>query len=301
MKKLLITGATGFLGLQCVARASRSPFQTHATSRTHHESIAVPFHSVNLFDTNAVSELLETIKPSHLLHLAWMAVPGVFWTSPENHAWVEASKHLLNSFAKCGGERVVISGSCTEYDWETASVCREYETPLRPLTLYGKCKNELFEWSGTFAEKTGVSMAWARLFFFYGPREHPARLVSSVACSLLAGKPAECSLGTQERDFLHTADLADALVSLVESDIAGPVNVGAGKAVAVRQVIETVARECGRPDLVRLGARATPPTEPPLLVADVTRLRDELGWQPRIPLERGLKETVDWWRTRHAA
>jgi nucleoside-diphosphate-sugar epimerase len=146
-----------------------------------------------------------------------------------------------------------------------------------------------------------MSLAWARLFFLYGPREHPARLVPSVARALLAGEPAKCSAGTQERDFLHVDDVADALVSLVRSDLVGPVNIGSGEAVAVRAVIELVARECGRPDLVRLGARPAPANEPPLLVADVSRLRDELGWRPGIPFEDGVRDAVRWWRTRRAA
>ena len=105
MNRLLITGATGFLGLPCVARAAESTFAVHAMARNSREPIDVPLHLVDLFDDNGVSELLAAVRPTHLLHLAWIAVPGVYWTSPENHAWVEASKHLLNTFARYGGER----------------------------------------------------------------------------------------------------------------------------------------------------------------------------------------------------
>ena len=90
-------------------------------------------------------------------------------------------------------------------------------------------------------------------------------------------------------------------ISLLDSDIVGPLDVGSGEPVAVKTVIETGARACGRPDLVRLGARPTRASEPPLLVADVSRLRDELGWRPRIALDDGLRECVNWWRTRRAA
>jgi nucleoside-diphosphate-sugar epimerase len=254
-------------------------------------------HACDLFDVKQVSDLLTAVRPTHLLHLAWIATPGVYWTSPENYRWVEASKHLLAAFAECGGRRAVIAGTCAEYDWSAAGVCNEFITPTRPATVYGRCKNELREW----CEGCGLSVAWARLFFLYGPREHPARLVPSVARALLAGEVAECSAGTQERDFLHADDVADALLALVRSDITGLVNVGSGEAVAVKDVIELVARDCGRPDLVRLGARPTPVTEPPILVADVSRLRDDLGWRPRIAFEDGLRECVNWWRARRAA
>ncbi|MBY0460053.1 MAG: NAD(P)-dependent oxidoreductase, partial [Gemmataceae bacterium] len=96
-------------------------------------------------------------------------------------------------------------------------------------------------------------------------------------------------------------DAANALVALARSELTGPVNVGSGEGVAVREVIGHVARACGRPELVRLGERETPATEPPLLVADVSRLRDELNWRPRVALGDGLRATANWWRANRAA
>lgn len=299
MSRLLITGATGFLGVPCMARATRE-FEVHATARTNREPLpnGVRFHPCNLFDAESVTGLLASVRPTHLLHLAWIATPGVYWTSPENNDWVTVSKHLLSGFAEHGGKHAVIAGTCAEYDWKTAGVCHEFDTPTHPATVYGQCKNELREW---LADATCGFAAWARLFFLYGPREHPARLVPSVAQALLAGEAAECTAGTHRRDFLHLDDVADALVTLAASNLSGPVNIGSGEAVEVRKVIDVVARECGRPGLVRLGARPTPQTEPPLLVADVSRLRTELGWRPRVSLDDGVRETVNWWRVRRAA
>jgi len=301
MMRLLVTGATGFLGVPCVARAAGA-FEVHAAARANRGVLppGVVFHPCDLFDTASVSELLAAVRPTHLLHLAWIATPGVYWTSPENHRWVVASRHLLGAFAECGGRRAVVAGTCAEYDWSAAGACRESDTPTHPATVYGRCKNELRAWAGEFGRRAGVSIAHARLFFLYGPGEHPARLVPSVARALLAGEAAECSAGTQERDFLHTDDLADALVTLLQGDLSGPVNIGSGEPVAVRTVVETVARACGRPDLVQFGARPAPPGDPPLLVADVARLRG-LGWRPKVPLEDGLREVVNWWRARRAA
>ncbi|HVL16192.1 MAG TPA: NAD(P)-dependent oxidoreductase [Gemmata sp.] len=301
MNRLLITGATGFLGLPCVARAA-AEFEVHAVARgpspwSGHGVTGPQFHRCDLFDADATRTLVAAVRPTHLLHLAWIATPGVYWSSPENHRWVEASKQLLTAFAESGGTRAVVTGTCAEYDWSAAGVCDEFETPARPATVYGRCKNELREW----CETTGMGVAWARLFFLYGPREHPARLVPSVARSLIAGDLAECSEGTQRRDFLHTADVADALITLIESDLVGSVNVGSGEAVAVRDVVGIVARACGRPDLVRLGARPAPANEPPLLAAGLRRLRGELGWRPRVALGDGLRECAEWWRTRRAA
>lgn len=300
MTRLLITGATGFIGEPAV-RAARDHFEVHAAARGTPAKPQAAFHRCDVLNVKGTARLIEAVRPTHLLHLAWIATPGVYWNSPENHRWVEASKHLLLTFARCGGVRAVVAGSCAEYDWGAAGVCRERDTPTRPHTTYGRCKLELGQWAEAFGKARGVSVARARLFFLYGPREYPARLVPSVARALFAGAPAACSAGAQQRDFLHVEDAADALVALTRSDLTGPVNIGSGEAVAVRDVIAHVARACGRPELVNLGARETPANEPPLLVADVGRLRDELGWRSRTDLARGLRETANWWRLNRAA
>jgi nucleoside-diphosphate-sugar epimerase len=301
MIRLLITGATGFLGLPCVANASDRGLAVHATARSRHSLFAARFHAADLLEPDSCEQLLAAVQPTHLLHLAWIATPGVYWTSQENFAWVEASQRLLKVFSRHGGKRAVIAGTCAEYDWSAGAVCSETVTPLRPATRYGQCKNELRAWATDYCSHAGIELAWARLFFLYGPNEHPARLVPSIARALLAGEPVDCTSGVQERDFLHTSDAADALVTLLVSDAVGAVNIGSGDPRPVGAVIQTVARACGRPELIRWGARKTPANEPFRLAADVERLQRELHWRPRIDLADGLNATVAWWRARHAA
>lgn len=301
MTRLLVTGATGFLGAPTV-RLARAHAEVHAAGRALREPLppGVRFHRCDLLAPGAADALVAAVRPTHLIHLAWLVTPGGVWTSPDNHRWAGASRRLLLAFARHGGARAVLAGTCAEYDWSAAGVCREADTPARPHTTYGRCKLGLARWAAAFGRARGVSVAWARLFFLYGPDEHPARLVPSVARALLAGVPAPCTAGTQERDFLHADDAAAALVALARGDLVGPVNVGSGEAVAVREVVAAVAAACGRPDLIRFGARPLPALDPPRLVADVRRLR-ELGWRPRVGLADGLAGTVAWWRARAAA
>jgi nucleoside-diphosphate-sugar epimerase len=141
-----------------------------------------------------------------------------------------------------------------------------------------------------------VSFSWGRIFFVYGPHEHPDRLVSSLARALVRGDPAPTSEGAQRRDFLHARDVAGAFVALLNSDVEGAVNIGSGAAVPVRLVVETIADAAGRPDLVEWGALPQRPGDPPLLEADVRRLRDEVGWRPGVPLVEGIRSTVEWWK-----
>lgn len=299
MKRVLLTGANGFIGRHCLQPLCSRGFEVHAVDiRVPKESdTTVHWHQVDLTDPKQVLELVSGVQPTHLLHFAWFAEPGEYWISLENTRWVQASLDLLQAFALYGGQRVVMAGTCAEYDWRHG-YCSEAVTPLAPTTLYGICKHSLQLMLIAYSERTGLSAAWGRVFFLYGPHERPERLVSSVIRSLLQGEPARCSHGNQIRDFLHVEDVAGAFVALLESKVEGAVNIASGLPVALKEVIAQIAEELGRQSLIRLGAVPMSANEPRLLVADASRLTNEVGWAPGYDLSLGLRQTIDWWKSR---
>jgi nucleoside-diphosphate-sugar epimerase len=298
MKRVLLTGATGFIGRQCVPLLRERGLEVHAVSSRRGAEGAgdVRWHEADLLDAARVAELIGSIRPTHLLHMAWYAAPGKYWTAGENLSWTQASLGLLQAFARAGGERVVVAGTCAEYDWRYG-FCSEGLTPLRPATLYGTCKHSLQLMLEALALESKMSAAWGRIFFLYGPHEHPSRLVAHVIRGLLRGERVPCTHGRQVRDFLHVRDVASAFVSLLESDVRGAVNIASGLPVSVRDIVGMIAEQLGGEELIDLGA-IEPKEEPPLLVANVARLKDEVGWEPDYDLRRGLAETIDWWRNR---
>jgi nucleoside-diphosphate-sugar epimerase len=297
MKRVLLTGATGLIGRHCLPTLLAQGYEVHTVSTraaSAHLS-GVHTHQADLLDQAQVTALLGSVQPSHLLHLAWYTQPGAYWTSLENIRWVQAGLGLLQLFAAHGGVRVVIAGSCAEYDW-SYGYCTERITPLQPATLYGKAKHALQLLEDAFAEQAQISAAWGRLFFVYGPHEYPERLVASVSRALLQGQPARCSHGNQIRDFLYVQDAADALVALLTTDVRGAVNIGSGAPIALKQIIYSIADMLGQRGLVQLGALPSPLNEPSLLVANVERLANEVVWRPTYDLEHGLEQTVHWWK-----
>ncbi len=90
-------------------------------------------------------------------------------------------------------------------------------------------------------------------------------------------------------------DVAEALLAVAQSDVTGPVNVGAGRSVTVRELVETLGQITGRPDLVELGTLPYSPGDPMVVSADTSRLSEECGFTPRRTLADGLAETVRWW------
>ncbi len=309
MRKVLLTGATGFIGRHCLPALVAAGFdEIHAVSTraatdganelAPRTTTGVRWHETNLLSDDAAERLVAEVRPTHLLHMAWYAEPGKYWTSPLNEDWLRASVRLLGAFASHGGERAVAAGTCAEYDWNYDGYCSESETPLAPATLYGRSKHALHDALETLARERGLSAAWGRVFFLYGAHEHPQRLVSSVIRALLRGEPARCTHGEQLRDFLYVQDVADAFVALLASDARGAFNIASGEAVSLKTVVNKIAEKLQRPDLVQLGAIPAPAGEPQLLAADVSRLRGEVGWSPAYTLDAGLDASISWWRGR---
>jgi nucleoside-diphosphate-sugar epimerase len=302
VKRVLLTGAGGFIGRHAATALAAKGHEVHAVW-AHRQPAAGAvhgWHRADLLDPAAVRELLAQVRPTHLLHFAWYAEPGKYWQSPENFRWLDASLVLLRAFRENGGERAVMAGTCAEYDWQQG-LCVENATPRRPATPYGACKNSLQEAMAKYCEAEGLSCAWGRIFFLYGPGEHPSRLVPSVVNALLDGDFARCTHGNQVRDYLHVEDVAAAFVALLESDVRGAVNIASGRPVTLRDVVLAAAERLHAAERVRFGALAAPDNEPPLLVADVGRLEREVGWRPRYDLASGIESTVRYWQEKRAA
>jgi nucleoside-diphosphate-sugar epimerase len=301
VNRVLVTGASGFIGSHCLEPLVRRGYEVHAVSRQAGDPPVdgVTWHSADLLDRDQVPALVERVRATHLLHLAWYVTPGGLIDARENFDWTEASLQLLRAFEVSGGRRIVAAGSSYEYDWRYG-YCHERLTPLAPDTAYGACKRALGELTAAFAENAGITSAWPRIFFLYGPREHPDRLVSSVVRNVLAESPAPCSHGEQIRDYLHVQDAADAVVAILDSDVQGPVNIGSGRPIELKRLVGAVGEKLGRPDLIHLGAIPARANDAPLVVADVARLTGEVGWAQRYTLDEGLDDTIAWWAGRLA-
>jgi nucleoside-diphosphate-sugar epimerase len=299
--KVLVTGASGYIGRHTLRPLLESGCEVYVLARRREVDFEWPrgVHvlTLDLFDDAARQKAFAEISPEWLLHLAWHAEHGKFWQAKENIAWLALSIRILGEFAQNGGQRVVVSGTCAEYRWN-GEPCREASTPLEPRSLYGICKATLFKFLEAGAARLGLSYAWGRIFLLYGSREAEGRLIPAAARALLEGRSALCTHGQQIRDFLHVEDVARALVQILTSDVSGPVNIGSGEPISVAQVVSELARRAGRMHLLRLGALPPREDDVPVLIPDIARLRDEVGFRPTLTLAEGLQKTLAWWEDR---
>jgi len=297
VSRVLVTGAGGFIGRPAIAQLLAGGHEVHAVhSRAPGPQVeGVVWHQADLLASGAAETLAAQVGAVDLLHLAWYAAPGSFWSALDNVDWITPTLRLLRSFARAGGRRAVVAGTCAEYEWG-GDVLVEDSTRLVPATLYGACKRATHVAAEALAERLGIELAWGRIFFLYGPGEDPARLVSSLARGLLAGEDVPTTEGSQLRDFMHVADVAGAVVALLKSDVHGAVNIASGRPVTVRDIATEIGIAAGRLDHIAFGAMPHRENDPERIVADVRRLRDEVGFSPRLELAEGISQTVSWWR-----
>lgn len=299
MKRVVVTGASGFVGSHVIDALLARGVEVHALGRRRPAAADVVFHRTDLLDAGALTPLLARVQASHLLHLAWYAEPGHYWRSEHNLDWVCASLGLLRAFREAGGGRAVVAGTCAEYAWGP-DYLDERTSACVPATLYGAAKDGLRRVAEAYAGTTGLSLGWGRIFFLYGPGEKTGRLVSDGINALLRGERFATALDRQRRDFLHVADVAGAFAALLESGVEGAVNIGSGHAVPIGDLVRAIGAATGRSDLLDIGARAAAQGEPEHIAARVERLTGEVGFTPRFSLDAGLAQSVGWWQENRA-
>jgi nucleoside-diphosphate-sugar epimerase len=293
MKRVMVTGARGFVGRHVLAALGELDVEVHAVA----SSVPPPgtdrctWHQADLLDPVQRDRLAADVGADTLLHAAWCAKPPDYWRHPDNLRWQSATAELVRLFTAHGGRRVLGVGTCAEYDWRYG-YCTENLTPLAGRNLYSATKAATGQALEAYGAETGLRVAWGRLFFLLGPHDSPVRLVPSLVRDLNAGRRARCTSGSHVRDFLHVEDAASALVALLRSQVTGPVNIASGVPVRLADLARDVAARLGRQELLTIDEGSS---EHALVTANVARLRDEVGWKPSRDLSGALDDTVAWW------
>lgn len=289
--RILVTGANGFIGRAFCAAAlqrghdvlrlmRRMPGPDGGDERTVLGTLDdAPWPAIKGFGADAV------------LHLAWITTPGVYLTSPENRTLLGQSERFLRGCLDAGIPHLAAAGSCVEYARSEAPMA-EWGTALDTGFPYSEAKVALYGWLEAQVASAEQAWTWFRIFYPYGPGEHPQRLTSYLIRQLASGQPVILRTPNSVKDYVYIDDLAEAICVSLEQRLRGPVNVGSGTGVQIRALAEQIARKLEVSESL-IAEAAVPQEDPwPVQVADMNRL-SALGWQPRTNLDEGLRRLAE--------
>ncbi|WP_026144910.1 NAD-dependent epimerase/dehydratase family protein [Pseudomonas asplenii] len=279
--KVLVTGATGFVGRHLVTALLARGYSVRAVARDAQAARALPWiDDVEFIAADVHAEDLDLARLSAdvevLAHLAWPGLPNYQALFHFEHN-LFADYRFIKRAVEAGVSQVLVTGTCFEYGMQSGPLS---ETMLpQPSNPYGLAKNTLRLFLETLRQQRPFNLQWARLFYLYGEGQNPNSLLASLDRAIDAGAERfDMSAGEQLRDYLPIEVAAGYLARLVEQrDFSGVVNCSSGRPIAVRTLVEQRLRERDASIALNLGHYGYPDHEPMAFWGVAQRLQQLLG------------------------
>jgi GDP-4-dehydro-6-deoxy-D-mannose reductase len=316
MKKVLITGITGFAGSHLSELLLKKGYQIFGTARPRsktenidHLSQKIKLFDADILDSHSVYEVIHTVKPNFIFHLAAQSFVPTSWASPANTLETNliGSVHLFEAVRKVGIKpRIQIACSSEEYGLIKPSEIPVKETnPLRPLSPYAVSKVAMDMLGYQYFQSYQMKIIRTRAFNHTGPRRG-----ESFVCSNFAKQIAQIEKGKKKpalmvgnleakRDFTDVRDIVRGYLLAVQKGEPGQVyNLCSGKAITIKEVLNLLLGMAKIKIEVKKDPARMRPSDVPILEGDYSQFKKRTGWQPRIPFEKTLRDLLDYWRER---
>ena len=270
MKRILLTGATGFVGRQVLNSLKRKGVSVSVTLRPGQDVPrgTKPIWTPNLFSESKVFWEKNCTDHHGVIHTAWFTEPGEYLNAPDNLDCLSGTVKLFQGAKAAGISHFQGIGTCLEYDITTKEV-RDRKpiasnAPIKPTNPYAAAK--IATYLSLCHQANEMGFAWSRIFYLYGEGEDPRRLVPYINRQLSAGLPVNLTSGRQWRDFLDVKVAGDQIADVSLNGLIGPLNICSGNAITVAKLAEKIAQQYDREDLIKLGSIEDRLGEPPYLV-----------------------------------
>ena len=306
--RVLVTGATGFIGSHLVQRLVDDGVDVHALSsvvssvyplRLAPLRDRITLHGGNLSDRSAMNAVIAEVRPSHVFHLGAYTHVGKSWSRVDEciQTNVQGTVNLLQALEGSGYERFVYFGTSEIYG--NVDVPFREDAVVNPISPYSVSKYAGERFCRMFHEGRGWPVVMIRPFNAYGPAQTPDRVIPEIIVRSLRGQELKMTQGRQKREFNFVEDLAEGFelagtVPGIEGEL---INLGCGEDVSMRDLATKIVDLLGNLVEPQFGALPDRPTEIWRMYCDNTKAKSLLGWSPRHTLEEGLAKTIEWYRT----
>jgi nucleoside-diphosphate-sugar epimerase len=297
-RRVLVTGATGFIGQHLTKRLTElsshvwagvmpgeSPFRVKALPSAAHQL------SLDIADTGSIQSAVDRCDPEYVFHLA---AAGVSDSRTDSLTSLQINTggtvRLMEALGERSLQRLVLAGTCHEYG------CRAGTEGLDPSTFYAASKVAAWAFARAYWHMLGLPVIIARLFQVYGPGQPAHTLIPAAVLAALRGRDFEMTPGEQKRDFVYVEDVIEGLLAAAAAPgIEGQsLDLGTGHAHEVRRAVELIWSLTDSSGRVFPGALEYRPGVVMHLVADASKTSEMIGWQARVDLESGLGRTIDY-------
>lgn len=285
MEKILITGASGFIGSHVAAHAKAKGFEVYELSHK----------DTPLQDKAAVEKCLDEVRPDAIFHLATSILMSGKVADPHTliATNVEGAINLMEAAAKFDVGAFINTGTFAEYGPKGHPV-KEDEL-CTPLEIYAMSKLASTVYAQGLAKRTGFPAITLRLFTPYGSRMREKSLVMNVLSSIKNNKPIMLTQPSVARDFIYVGDVAEVYIEAIEKaeEKKGEVfNVGSGEKTSLQELVDAAAFSAGIEAHPRWGAIPVQSYDSDLWQADMEKTFSHFAWRPRTPLEEGIRKTL---------
>ncbi|MBR2459605.1 MAG: GDP-mannose 4,6-dehydratase [Clostridia bacterium] len=309
-KTALIIGAAGFVGnylAQELKSAGRSVLVTRLQNERY-DGFCDGEYCLDVTDAESVRSVIGQARPDEIYHLAAQSSVAVSWKKPglTVDVNIRGAVNLLEAVRECAADAVVLLiGSAEEYGAVTPEECPiKEEHPTHPKNIYAMTKAAQNMTGKLYCDAYGMKVRMVRAFNHFGPGQAPQFVISDFCRQV-----AEIESGARQpimkvgnldakRDFTDVRDIVRAYRMLAESGVDGATyNVGSGKAVSIRDMLDTILSLSTAQISVEKDPLRLRPSDVPLHCADIGRISRDVGWHPEIPREETVLATLDYWRS----
>jgi UDP-glucose 4-epimerase len=295
-KKILLTGASGFIGSALGRRLVSEHSIVHGVSRNQQSANGgIKWWVGDLTDYEFVEMLFRSVQPDIVFHLA-SYVSGsrdINIVLPAYHAIVTTTVNMLHAATLNNCERVILAGSMEEPRSETSDII--------PGSPYAAAKLSCTHYARMYHALYGTPVIIPKIFMAYGPdQKDEKKIIPYVINSLLQGERPKLSSGVRSVDWIYIEDVVDGLIKMTGLDgyYGKHIDLGTGRLVTIKEVVTTIANLMGCTDLIEFGDLGDRPLET-MNMADTDRTSKILDWMPNTDLREGLIKTIAWYKERY--